>query len=363
MTHSSFDESKPVADRTPPEHTVVHTVEGDFLFPRFEVPFPLKHNPHVGAAAETMWRWVDASGIISTAEERIRIARTRVDYSGSYAALSASQPTLELLLKLLAVSFRVDDLMDEADRGSERCRIRERFISRLFSVLDGKPPSADWPLGRALAECWQEIEARGQGDWLEFMRNDYCSFLETYAHEARMDAEHRLPTLEEFFARRIHSVGTMWLWDINDLDLPFLPPHVRTNPHYRNLRQSSSLHIALVNDVYSLQREMVLGYPYNTVRLLVSKDGCTVQQAVDHVVQLCEDLVSKVMEEWTMLMADIDDDDLTEFGKRAIETSVESVMLSMRGQLEWHRMVQRYEIGDLRSRTCRNWAESASDLG
>ncbi|MBC7307811.1 MAG: sesquiterpene cyclase, partial [Dietzia sp.] len=258
----------------------------DFRMPEFEVPFPLERNPHLERASRSMWGWIDAHGLAPTGKARARMRRTRADLSGAYVWPRADLTTLTTGLQWLALTFRIDDQLDEDDL-TERLSARMAAVDELCDVLRGLPAPGTSPVARALADLWSRTSRGRPTDWCEAFLRDFQAFLRSYATEARLSSRGAVPHLDTYLGWRMHSVGMPWLWDLDELRLPApLPDSVRTCRAMSKLRRAGALHIALVNDVFSVRRETLVGYPYNAVTIVRDTSGCSLQEAVDRVAAL-----------------------------------------------------------------------------
>ncbi|WP_405591560.1 terpene synthase family protein [Streptomyces sp. NBC_01092] len=325
--------------------------------PDFSAPFPLACNPHVPDASRIMWEWIDSHGLAPTPKARARMRKTGADLSGGYVWPRAGLSVLALGLKWLALTFRLDDQLDEDTVGGRPAALSQ-CIEELCGILHGHPAPPS-PVADALHELWAETRADAPTSWQHAFVADFEAFLRAYALEAELKEAGQNPTLEEYLAWRIYSIGMPWLWVLDELGLPlFLPDSVRTCGPMGMLRRAGSLHIALVNDVFSVERESTVGYPYNAVLLIMQERECPMQTAVDHIAELVAEQAETVKR---LLANDIP----AELHEQQIPANVrtvalqhcENIALNLRGQLAWHTAVDRYTTSDLQGQ----WAGSYPD--
>ncbi|MFI6850472.1 sesquiterpene cyclase [Kitasatospora sp. NBC_00085] len=318
----------------------------EIRMPDFHAPFPLERNPHMQEASKIMWEWIDLRGLAATPKARARMLNTGADLSGAYVWPRAGLSMLSLGLKWLALTFRIDDQLDEDD-SDEQPGSRARCIEELCGILHDVPAPQS-PVADALHELWKETRTGRPASWQRAFVADFEAFLRSYALEAKLKAAGRIPELTEYLGWRMYSVGMPWLWDLDELRLPlYLPDSVRNCQTMSTLRQAGSLHIALVNDVFSVERESITGYPYNAVSLTMQAQSCSLQEAVDQVAdQVTEhaQVVSRILEH---LPTELGHQQLPPDVRTAALDYSENIALNLRGQLAWHASVRRYATADI----------------
>lgn len=325
----------------------------EFQMPEFYAPFPLECNPHLEEASLKMWEWIDQMGLARTARARARMQATRADLSGAYVWPHASLALLALGYKWLALTFRIDDQLDEDDR-EDRLEARAVAIAELQHVvhggaLAGRAVESSVPV-RALAVLWQETEAGKPQDWRRAFVRDFDAFLTSYATEAALKSQGRVPDLREYLQVRQDSIGMLWLFDLSELGLPcFLPDHIRECAPMRRLRYAAALHIALVNDIYSLNREILVGYPCNAVLITMREQRCSPQRAVDAVADLVAEQARTFITARTELDRELDRRAVTATVRAAATAYADNCGDNIRGQIAWHSQVMRYDTEDLSS--------------
>lgn len=319
----------------------------DFRMPLFEVPFPVECNPHLERASRAMWRWIDAYALAPTDKARIRMRRTRADLSGAYVWPRADLDTLITGLEWLALTFRIDDQLDEDDL-TERLSARVAAVDELCDVLRGMPVPAKPPVARALGDLWSKTSRGRPTHWRDAFLRHFRAFLRSYATEARLSAEGAVPDLDAYLGWRMYSVGMPWLWDLDELRLPvLLPDSVRTCGAVNRLRRAGALHIAMVNDVFSVRRETLVGYQYNAVTILRNAENCSLQEAVDQVAALAAGHLNTVVAARQELREELAKQAVPPLVHAAALDYASNIAANLSGQLVWHSSVQRYAVDDL----------------
>ncbi|UUU20227.1 terpene synthase family protein [Streptomyces sp. DSM 40750] len=318
-----------------------------FEMPDFHAPFLVECNPHLAMASRAMWEWIDTHDLATTEKARDRMRRTGADLSGAYVWPRAGLDMLTNGLRWLALTFRIDDQIDEDDV-AERLEARVAAVDELCGVLHGLTASGRSPVARALATLWQETSQGRPVDWQNAFVRNFEAFLRSYATEAALSAQGHVPRLDDYLRWRMYSVGMPWLWDLDELRLPvFLPNSVRTCAPMVNLRRAGSLHVALVNDVFSVHRETIVGYQYNAVTIIRDAQQCSLQEAVDQVAALVTSQVHTVVEAGRELREDLDRQAVPPIARTATLDYAANITANLSGQLVWHSSVERYAVDDI----------------
>jgi hypothetical protein len=322
-------------------------IVAEFTMPSFDVPFPVECNPHLEQASRAMWGWIDTYGLAPTQKARARMRRTGADLSGAYVWPRADLDMLTTGLQWLALTFRIDDQMDEDDL-TERLQARVAAIDELRDILRGQPAPGPSPVARALSDLWARTSVGRPIAWSNAFLRHFRAFLQSYATEASLSARGIAPRLDAYLGWRMYSVGMPWLWDLDELRLPvFLPDSVRScGPMYR-LRRAGSVHIALVNDVFSVHRETLVGYQYNAVTIIRDTHRCSLQEAADRAAELADAHVHAVVTARQELSEELDRQAVPPQARAAASDYADNIAANLSGQLIWHSSVERYAVDDL----------------
>ena len=121
----------------------------------------------------------------------------------------------------------------------------------------------------------------GQLDWLVSM-----------AWEAAGKARTELPSLPDYTAQRLYTVGgtafTVWLEALNGLEMP---DKEWDSPSTRALTEIAGLIVAFDNDLYSYAKDLWFHrhrdvLPLNCISVLAADLGCSVPEAIDRAVRI-----------------------------------------------------------------------------
>ncbi|MFJ9036778.1 hypothetical protein ACIRF8_09350 [Streptomyces sp. NPDC102406] len=237
-------------------------------------------NPAEHTAAGELRSWADRFGLLQDAN-RGEILR-RADPAHVAARLYPGAPprSLTLATQWLAVNFLVDDLLDAED-DCERC---EALADHVIAAFDtGASTTAD-PLLPAITDLWRRTTVDRSAEWCRAFRDDCAVWLWTYAREAIDRVGGRVPGVDEYRRHRRLSSGMLMFADLVepacDVDLP---SRVRRLDAVHTLRARTSEYMGLVNDLYSIHKELATGQVHNAVYVHMHHMGVDIGQAVDAV--------------------------------------------------------------------------------
>lgn len=185
----------------------------------------------------------------------------------------------------------------EVGRGLGRLAEMTAKIIRTFRVPAAGllPPSN--PFNAALADIAERLHRMttpvqrhhiidGQQDWLVSM-----------AWEAACKAHTRLPSLPDYTAQRLYTVGgtafTVWLETLDGVEVP---DKEWDSPSTRALTEIAGLIVAFDNDLYSYAKDLWFQRhrgvtPLNCVNVLAADLGCSIPTALDQAVRMRDRLM------------------------------------------------------------------------
>lgn len=327
---------------SPPDR---HRVQHPPLF----VPFASGLNPLLPQATRQMWYWIDETRLAPGETGRRQIRRTRPDLFAGRVYPDADLELLVLACHWLAVNFRLDDQLDEGP-GGRQAEVCRAAIDELSAVLGGQLLDCDTqtPLSCAYADVWRRTATGRPEGWCRAFAQDLCSFLESYYVETVHRTTGHRPGIEEYLAHRRATVGMGWLMDLAELTLPdYLPDEVRGGAAMQELRNAAAEHVGLVNDVFSLQREVALGYYHNAVVVVHETLACDLQEALQRVSKMVADTARRFVAAESALPAALTAQGVDRPTRRLAYDYAKKFRPMMRGNHDWHFEVERHRTDDL----------------
>ncbi|MGW8883546.1 terpene synthase family protein [Streptomyces sp. NPDC055749] len=291
------------------------------------------------------WEWAESNDLLLSPVARKKMLRTRPELWISLIFPSASQKHLDLFCQWLFWAFLVDDEFDDGPAGRDP-QMCEEAIARLVDVLDGAVPHG--PMERALDGLrWRTCRNRSQR-WIRQFRRDTVAWLWTYYAEAVERAAGQVPSRADFVKHRRDSVAMQPFLDLHEITAGIdLPDSARSLPAYIALRNAVTDHSGLCNDICSFEKEALLGYEHNAVRLIQRDRRCTLQEAVDEAgIQLAR-IAERVQRAEKELAEEIYAAGIDGRTRAALERCVQDYRGLVRGDFDYHARAERYTRPDL----------------
>ncbi|MFF9345850.1 terpene synthase family protein [Streptomyces sp. NPDC014734] len=302
-------------------------------------------NPGIEETRKAAWEWAESHGLALSPTARKKMIRTRPELWISLIFPTASQQHLDLFCQWLFWAFLVDDEFDDGPAGRDPLMC-EAAIERLVDVLDGGPPRV--PMEHALAglrnRTYQDRSAR----WIRQFRRDTVAWLWTYYAEAVQRAAGQVPSRADFVKHRRDSVAMQPFLDLHEITAGIdLPEYARSLPAYIALRNAVTDHSGLCNDICSFEKEALLGYEHNAVRLIQRDRGFTLQEAVDEAGLQLGRTAERVRSAERELVEQMAAAGIEGPTRAALEQCVRDYRGLVRGDFDYHARAERYTRPDL----------------
>lgn len=345
---------------------VPHRKVGPTPLPEFEMPFPLRLNPHLERARRSTLAWARRTGMLAAQpgepasaiwDER-RLAE--FDFPLCMAGLGpeGSPEELELGSHWLTWGTYWDDLFP-AVYGSRRDYAAAKAATdrlSLFMPLDPDDHAAAVPLTaleRGLADLWLRTAAPMDGDARAQLRAAVESMLGGGLWELANHIQNRMPDPVDYIEMRRTTFGSELTASLARLRrAQRLPRRVFDTGTIRSLEHSAMDYACLVNDVFSYQKEVEFeGDRHNCVLVVQHFLDC----GRDRALNIVSDLMNTRMREFQhvvaaqlpVLCADLR---LDAAAREALGGYVQELRDWLSGILNWHRGCYRYDEAALRRR-------------
>lgn len=314
--------------------------------PAFHMPFrSMGCNPGMEETRKAAWEWAEANDLVLSPVARKKMVRTRPELWISLIFPTASQQHLDLFCQWLFWAFLVDDEFDDGPAGRDP-RVCEEAIDRLVTVLDGGPPRGS--MEKALVGLRNRTYRDRSARWIRQFRRDTVAWLWTYYAEAVERAAEQIPSRADFVRHRRDSVAMQPFLDLHEITAGIdLPESARSLPSYIALRNAVTDHSGLCNDICSFEKEALLGYEHNAVRLIQRERGITLQEAVDEAGAQLANVAERVRSAEVELAEEITAAGITGQTRDALEQCVRDYRGLVRGDFDYHARAERYTRPDL----------------
>ncbi|MGN9787419.1 terpene synthase family protein [Nonomuraea sp. ZG12] len=341
---------------------VPHQHVGPTQVPELYMPFEPKLSPHLDAARRNVVDWAHRMGILEAQPgvtgSAVWDEAKLIDYDLPLCAAGihpdASPEELDISSAWLAWGTYGDDFFPVVFGRTRNLAAARATVDRLsaFMPLDAATfPVPASPLECSLADLWRRsagpMEPRARRTFREAIEKMAVSWLWELANQA----ENRIPDPVDYVEMRRLTFGsdlTMALCRLARAGT--IPQEVYDSGPMRSLENSAQDFAALLNDVYSYQKEIEYeGEVHNGVLVVQSFFGCDHPTGLKIIVDLMESRMRQFQHVAAHELPVLCDDlGLGEEARQALAGYVRELENWMSGILVWHRDCFRYDEESLR---------------
>ncbi|MEW2416324.1 germacradienol/geosmin synthase [Streptomyces sp. NPDC046866] len=338
---------------------------GPSLLPDFHMPFPLALSPHLDRVRRELLRWCRDSGLLRPQPGDPGSALwTEAELIGYDFALcsagidpDATPEQLALSAQWLAWGTYADDYYPGVFGATRSPAAARAATDRLLAMVPVRPEEAGEPatvMERTLKDLWARTVADMPVPSREEFRTHLAHMLESWVWEIDNTALNRIPDPVDYADMRRHTFGsrmTMYLARLGHGD-DGVPPEIHRDGVMRSLESSAADVGALINDLFSYQKEIeVEGEVHNY--LLVTRNFFDIGYAQSF--GIVSDLLERRTREFEhirdhQLPLLYEDRGLDSRARAGVAAYVRELEDWMAGLLHWHRNTRRYRDEDLHPR-------------
>ncbi|MFC9589505.1 germacradienol/geosmin synthase [Streptomyces sp. NPDC056944] len=334
-----------------------HQHVGPSLLPGFDLPYPLTVNPRHAEAARHTVDWAERMGLLDDLWDRPMAEGFDLALCAAGLDPDASAEELKLSADWLTWGTYADDYYPAAFGRTGGLAAAKEQTDRLKACMPLDEPAAGAaaavnPLEHALADVWGRTAAPMTSTARAELRRALDLMLDSWLWEMHNVAQHRVPDPVDYIEMRRSTFGselTMLLCRLQQETA--LPPEVFRSGTVRSLENAVMDYGALVNDLFSYQKEIeVEGEVHNGVLVLQKFFDCDYPTAVSMV----DDLMRGRLRQYENLKQRevpllYEDFGLDAAGRAAFEAYLRGLEDWLAGVLNWHRSVRRYGAEDVRA--------------
>ncbi|MGW2205253.1 terpene synthase family protein [Streptomyces sp. NPDC001774] len=346
---------RPAAARLRTLTHVPHPRVGASLLPDFDLPYPLTLNPHHLEAKLRSEDWADRMGLLDDIWDRPTMEGFDLALCSAGLDPDATVEELELSAEWLTWGTYGDDYYPLVFGRPRNLIGAKEYTERLKSLMSVTDPdaaraSAVSPMERSLADLWTRTAGPMSPDARARLRGTMDGMLDSWMWELHNEAQHRVPDPVDYIEMRRLTFGsdmTMLLGRLRRTD--GLPPGIFDSGTVRALENSAADYAALLNDLFSYQKEVeVAGEVHNGVLVLQKFFDCDYPTAVSMV----DDLMRGRLRQFEHLKRHelpllYEDFGLDAQGRAAFGAYVRGLEDWLAGILNWHRGARRYGPDDV----------------
>ncbi|MEU0835888.1 terpene synthase family protein [Streptomyces sp. NPDC056231] len=315
--------------------------------PEIYCPFPQRTNPHVAHTREHLDNWTRNTGLVQRDSARERFKQADFGTFVGMVHPTANEHDLDLVADWFVWLFLVDDQLDDGHLGRNPERVRD-VVALMRSVVEGTGtgplPDEDLPAAVvALADLWKRTTPNAAAHWLRRFTWHLVTYLTTATTwEAGNRANGVVPSEETYIAKRRHTGAIHVCMDLIEIVAGIeAPESIHNDPRFIVAVETSCNVVCWANDVYSYEKEQVLGEIHNLVHLVRHHRGYGKQQALEHV---CAEIATET-ERFLAAEAEL----LMAYPQLSgvLLPYLDGMRSWMRGNLDWTRQTPRYNPADV----------------
>ncbi|TXS05118.1 germacradienol/geosmin synthase [Streptomyces sp. col6] len=342
---------------------------GPSLLPDFDLPFSTTLSPHLEGARERLVVWAGRMGILGPQpgvpgshiwdEERLRAIDLPLCAAGIHP--DATPDGLDLSSGWLAWGTYGDDwfpVVHGRSRDLAGARLANERLS-LFMPLDGSPaPVPVNALERGLGDLWERTAGPMDDAGRRAFRTSVEDMTASWLWELANQAQHRIPDPVDYVEMRRMTFGsdlTMSLCRIGHGRK--VPPEIYESGPLRSLENAAADYAALLNDLFSYQKEIEYeGEVHNGVLVVQNFFGVDYPTGMS----ILYDLMKSRLRQFIHVAENelpvlYDDFGLDAEARETLAGYVRELEHWLAGILIWHRGCRRYREEDLRRGTGAPW--------
>ncbi|MFE4334809.1 terpene cyclase [Streptomyces sp. NPDC056831] len=315
--------------------------------PDIYCPFPQRTNPHVGHTRVHLDSWIRNTGLVHRDSARERF--DQADF-GAFVGMvypNAGSKNLDLVADWFVWLFLVDDQLDDGHLGRSPERVRD-VVAVMRSVIEGTGtgtlPDEDLPAAVvALVDLWERTTPTAAAHWRTRFGWHLTTYLTTATTwEAGNRAAGVVPSEETYIAKRRHTGAIHVCMDLIEIVAGIeAPESIHNDSRFIAALEASCNVVCWANDVYSYEKEQMLGEIHNLVHLVRHHRGYGKQQALEHV---CAEIATET-ERFLTAEAEL----LAAYPQLSwmLAPYLDGMRSWMRGNLDWSRQTPRYNPADV----------------
>ncbi|WP_328947795.1 terpene cyclase [Streptomyces sp. NBC_00184] len=315
--------------------------------PDIYCPFPQRTNPHVGHVREHLDTWTRNTGLVHRDSARDRFEQADFGAFVGMVYPTADSKSLDLVADWFVWLFLVDDQLDDGHLGRSPDRVRD-VVALMQSVVEGTGTGtlANERLPAAviaLTDLWERTTPAAAAHWRRRFAWHLITYLTTATTwEAGNRADGVVPAEATYVEKRRHTGAIHVCMDLIEIVAGIeAPESVHNDPRFITALEASCNVVCWANDVYSYEKEQVLGEIHNLVHLVRHHRGFGKQQALEHV---CAEIATET-ERFLAAEAEL----LAAHPQLTwmLEPYLDGMRSWMRGNLDWSRQTPRYNPADV----------------
>ncbi|MFF8424844.1 hypothetical protein ACF07Y_06730 [Streptomyces sp. NPDC016566] len=317
--------------------------------PPLHSDFPTRISPFTDSVEQSTRAFVARFGLVPDRAARDHHARSLLGTLMSRAYPHSGETELALVTDWISCMLVLDDQFDETRLGQDPDRLR-RVCDEVLRWLpaDGTVPAlpqnpVEASLSRvfhpAYADLWRRTAPYTSDTWRARFAGHVGAFFDTCVWESRNRLTGRVPGLAEYIEYRGRAL--MPYLDLIEVTTHAeVPEEIYRLPEFTEMNQALSDADLWTNDLFSCEKEALLGDPHNLVLVHRHEHGCDLQTSVDAVGAMVQERFDRFTELSRTFPGPALAAELSPAERESLRRHIEGLRSWLSGQLQW-----RYETG------------------
>ncbi|WP_074466613.1 terpene synthase family protein [Streptomyces sp. WMMB 322] len=336
---------------------------GPSRLPEFCMPFTARLSPHLERARHNVVEWAHRTGILqpqpgvpfSHVWDQRRLTDIDLPLCAAGIRPDASPDELDLSAAWLAWGTYGDDYYPAVYGRTRDLAGAKAATERLAAFMPLDDPCATPPpataLERALADLWTRTAGPMAPDARRTLRRAVEDMTGSWLWELANQAQNRIPDPVDYIEMRRLTFGSDLTMSLcRPAHSETIPPEVHRSGPVRSLENAAADYAALLNDVFSYQKEIEYeGEIHNGILVVQNFFDCGYPEALG----IVHDLMTSRMRQFQHVASHelpvfCDDFGLDDEARRTLASYVTDLENWLSGIKVWHEGCRRYREEDLR---------------
>lgn len=297
-----------------------------FFLPELPSPLPIRTNPHAPAVAVAVWDWVNHHLRFPSEEWKLKFVHSTLGWA-ELCLPNTPHHVTELVMEWNLALFLHDDLC-VGDR-----EYAKAFTGRLGSAA--LAAGGGW-LGTAINDLWHRTQEIAEPEVATRLEEAVYLYFEGSAQESAFRTDEGMMPWsgwENYLKVRRKTIALYPFMALNQIGGNL------TEEGFRATARAADLccdHVILVNDIFSIRKEMLSGDGVNAIVANVLSEEATLQEAITDACRQLNDKEAELLAEHSRL-AD---------SYPGISAYLRSFEYIIAGNLHWHYTTTRYHGRD-----------------
>jgi hypothetical protein len=245
-------------------------------------------NPETYRAEETTIEWLWRIGFLATPRQEAHLRSFEFGLYHGIATPDVEHDRLVLGLMWFCWGSLADDQYDNYDWGERGGRLGG-VVRAMQEIVDGTTSSdigLPNPVIAGFADFWPRLTAGLSGRGRRRIAEHFMDYMQAVAFQNTYHAAGQVPDMATFLTMRRHTIAMIFQADVLAVVCSLQIPDALWESYLlRELVSCFADVTAWHNDVYGLEKDIADGQTCNMVRVVAASERCSLDNAVERVLQ------------------------------------------------------------------------------